>query len=706
VSESTSPGPARFGGWRLVAPLLLLFFGTASFAFLAGAQETVDASLDAFYARTRFADYRAGGGDTTAFAAGARQIDGVAAVESRTSVTLAVWARNGTVKVQGQVVGVPTEHPPVNGFLLESGRGIDPAQPTGIVVESHTATGLRLAPGDSVRILGLGDVVDTQVRGVAASPEYVVAAANQQQLVTAPGSFAVLFVPEALAQQTAGPQGITEVLVRYEPGAARATVDARLDALAARTQAVVREPRSDQPSNAMVVEELNGLHLAGVVTPALLLVLAIVVGGLALALAARAGAPRVNLVVGGIIVSTAGVAFGALLARTTAQAIVEAVDIPVTVARTDLVALAVGVLLGLMATALAAVTARAASGARHPAAVGAALALAATTFAVAAIVAPLGVVDAARATLGRATTLELVDAQVAFQTPVSDAQLRALEAVPGVARAEAIPSAVVEVTHGTRGYGTQLEAFDPATKLQRFETPSGRRQSLPAHGVLLPAALADLLHARVGDDVDIAFPGVATVRLPVAARTSDALGNLVFTTIPTLRTALHAGPDTFAGGLFNVAGARFTPGADAAAIQRTVSASPDVATYVDVAADLEAFVGALPLLRLVTWTLLGVGAVIALLGMIAATLAIAPGARPRDLAVELVVPGAVGAVLGAWIGSRVAEQLVAALDTPLVRLQTDLDSSTVAIAIGVVVAVAIIVVGAVAARTRRHAGGA
>ena len=180
------------------------------------------------------------------------------------------------------------------------------------------------------------------------------------------------------------------------------------------------------------------------------------------------------------------------------------------------------------------------------------------------IVAPVGVVDSAEATLSAAGRLERVSAQVAFATPVTDAQLESLRAIDGVVAAEAVPSANVVVRHGDRRYATEMEAFAPDTTMQRFESRSGDPIELPAAGALIPESLGAILDARAGDELEITLPGagVQPFTVPVAALTSDTLGNLVFLRISTLREAMGADADAFAGGLFDTATVRFAEGAD------------------------------------------------------------------------------------------------------------------------------------------------
>jgi putative ABC transport system permease protein len=683
----------------LVAPLLLLFAAAFTFVFLDTSLVSVERSLGEYYAQTRFADYRAAGGRTEELAARARRLDGVAVVETRTTVTLAVWARGGKVKLQGQLVGVRTAPPSVDGYLVEQGHGIDLERPHRVLIDTHTAEGLDLGPGARLRILGLGAVQDVRVRGVVSSPEYVVAAASAQQLVTAPGQFAVVFAPESFVARAAGAQGLTEVLVRYAPAASTARLDRELAALAAETDAVVREPRADQPSNAMVQAELEGLRVARLLVPGILGLLALTLGGLALVHAASAGSSPRHILIGGSIAGELGAVAGLAVAWASAESVADRLGIPVSEVTVGVGGLVIALVLSAATVGLASIASRVAIGARHRRIGGMALAGIAAALAVTAVLAPLGVLDSAEATLERAARVETVDAQIVFNVPVGPEQLRELTDVRGVAVAEPVPSAVVAVGHGNRRYSTQLEAFRPESRLARFETPDGDPQPIPRRGLLLPSALADILDARPGDPIELAVPGVATVSMPMAARTSDALGNLVFTSIPALRAALDAPPGTFAGGLFNVAAARFAPDADATRIAREVTASSTVATYVDVAADLDTFVGELPLLELVSWILFGIGAGLALLGFLVAATAVVPGARDRrQLVVDLVVPGAVGALVGVLLGAGAAALLVDGLQTPVVRLQTSLDPASVGITMVVVILVDAVI--AVLARPR------
>src|SRR5262249_21679848 len=155
-----------------------------------------------------------------------------AAVNTRGTTTLSVFVRNGMTKVQGTVIGVPATGPTINDVSITAGR--DFARDTSksvAVVEQHTADDLDIAPGTTVEALGIGTPAELAITGVGLSPEYLLPAQSQQQVVTTPGSFAVLFVPQSVVESLGGEASVPQVLVRYDAGVDRKALDARLTRL-------------------------------------------------------------------------------------------------------------------------------------------------------------------------------------------------------------------------------------------------------------------------------------------------------------------------------------------------------------------------------------------------------------------------------------------------------------------------------------------
>src|SRR5204862_5018217 len=120
-------------------------------------------------------------------------------------------------------------------------------------------------PGSTVEALGIGGSSTIDVVGVGLSPEYLLPAQSQQQVVTTPGSFAVLFVPQSIVEHVGGGATVPQVLVKYEAGADHDALDARLTRLAQAAAPQLVEPRADQPPNGVLQAELTRLREPSIV---------------------------------------------------------------------------------------------------------------------------------------------------------------------------------------------------------------------------------------------------------------------------------------------------------------------------------------------------------------------------------------------------------------------------------------------------------
>jgi hypothetical protein len=101
------------------------------------------------------------------------------------------------------VIGVPSSGGPIDKLSITAGHAFARDTSSNVaVVEQHTADDLGITPGESVQALGIGSVEELKVTGVGVSPEYLLPAQSQQQIVTAPGSFAVLYVPRVKCAQS------------------------------------------------------------------------------------------------------------------------------------------------------------------------------------------------------------------------------------------------------------------------------------------------------------------------------------------------------------------------------------------------------------------------------------------------------------------------------------------------------------------------
>ncbi|MFN8028239.1 MAG: hypothetical protein U0W40_18310 [Acidimicrobiia bacterium] len=679
-------------GFVVTAVLLALAAGV--FVTLRGAVRDLDRSLDRFYDRTNFAVVTTTGGDAARFAQEAAAVPGVTTVQQRGNTTLSIWADDGARKLQGTVLGVPADGPSVSRPVITAGTDIPEGSTEPVaVVEQHTADDLGIQVGDTLTALGPGTPSPLKVVGIGLSPEYLLPAQSQQQIVSSPGSFAIVFVPQPVAEQLGGPATVPQVLVASRADDTGPVID-KLRALAHETGAELVVVRDNQPSNALIDEERTGFVEASFVIPLLAFLTAMFVAAVACARVDDTKRRHLMMVRTTVIGALSGVGLGLIGAAIVGPKLTRSVSIPNHFGASHLLpalgALGLTALAGLAAFGLGSLllrgTGRSLGG--GPAIVSGLAAAAAMVM----IVGPLGVVDSAQATLDAAARLEPVDAQIAFVVPATADQLASVEKIPGVIAAEPVPSANVYVRHGDRRYATQLQAFPENTTMQTFETPQGKPQQLPADGVLIPESLGKLLDAKPGDVLELELPGagVQTMHIPVAAYTSNTLGNLVFMHTSTLRDALGPDANAFAGGLFTTATLRYAPGADADAIAAQVQKLPSVVVYVPVGASLGSIAAVRPIFDNIIRALIILGVVVAALGVGGAVL-LQAHTRVRHGVLKLVleVLGAllVGILLGSVVGARLADALLADLNTELVHLMESIDTTTYLLAAGLVLVV-------------------
>jgi putative ABC transport system permease protein len=103
-------------------------------------------------------------------------------------------------------------------LAMLSGRPLSAAQPAGAVVESDFAAHAHLRVGSQLRVTLAGRALTFRVRGLARSPEYLLATANPEYLIPQPGSLAVVFLPWHGLQRLTGLPGRANDLVADFPG--------------------------------------------------------------------------------------------------------------------------------------------------------------------------------------------------------------------------------------------------------------------------------------------------------------------------------------------------------------------------------------------------------------------------------------------------------------------------------------------------------
>jgi putative ABC transport system permease protein len=591
---------------QFVALAVTLFLGIALFVTSYDAFLNLQASYRELYARTRFADLTVTGGDLGAVATAARSAG--ASVTARSVADLPL--RIGGQVLLGRVVGMPeASQPQVNGVLVLRGDELSPARPDAVLVEQHAASHFHLSAGTTVAALEPGGWRTLPVAGVAASSEYVWPARSRQDVLTSPDDFAVLFVPQPLAEELGGRTAQRQLTV-YVPDRARVSpVVASLRRTAERAGATGVLARAEQPSNAALQEDVQGFDELSLLFPVLFLTAAAMAAWVLLTRLVRSQRPQIGTLrafgarrgtvlghyvgfglAAGLIGGVPGAVAGAFGARLATGEYTRAISVPITVAPlhwgTALIGVGFGLVVGVIGAAgpaLAASRVPPAEAMRGVVPSGAGgtsllervlpplrrlptagrMAVRGITrnrrrtlytglgvvLALVLVLVSWGMLDSTQVLLTRQfDQVQRQDAQVYLSGPVGAATVSRLAATPGVAKAEQAAQLAVTVEGRAGSYSTALLALVPGTSMHGFLLAGGGVTSLPREGVLLGAALRSRLGIQTGDLVRLRLPSLgASIQEPVAGFVSEPLGTFAYASLPSIERAAASGAGSVPG---------------------------------------------------------------------------------------------------------------------------------------------------------------
>ncbi len=219
----------RAMGLRAVLIVVVIGAGPGTAAGIALAMHDVEATRDDFYSRYALADLdlrlrsplptkqlRHRAGEARARRTEARLIlDGA--------------ALHGGSRTAAEVVGMPVDAS-LNRLAVTAGQGLDGGDFRGAALDAEYADRVGIGPGDRVRLQVAGRAFSVRVRGLARSPEYLLATANPDYLVPQRGSLAVVFLPRASLQRLTGLGGRANDLAVDLPGGGNGAAAKRLAA--------------------------------------------------------------------------------------------------------------------------------------------------------------------------------------------------------------------------------------------------------------------------------------------------------------------------------------------------------------------------------------------------------------------------------------------------------------------------------------------
>ncbi len=219
----------RAMGLRAVLIVVVIGAGPGTAAGIALAMHDVEATRDDFYSRYALADLDlrlraplpAGRLRDRAEEARARRAE--------TRLILDGAALHGGSRTAAEVVGMPVGTS-LNRLAVTAGQGLDGGDLHGAALDAEYANRVGIGPGDRVRLQVAGRSFSVRVRGLARSPEYLLATANPDYLVPQRGSLAVVFLPRASLQRLTGLDGRANDLAVDLPGGGNGQAAKRLAA--------------------------------------------------------------------------------------------------------------------------------------------------------------------------------------------------------------------------------------------------------------------------------------------------------------------------------------------------------------------------------------------------------------------------------------------------------------------------------------------
>ena len=264
---------------QALAIALVMAAGVATLILGVGAHDSLATTRARYYEANRFADIFSSltrapltlKGDIAA-------IDGVAAVETRIKKVALADIDGMAEPASVLLVSLPPGGQSLNRLHLRSGRLPEAASDREAVVSAGFAAAHGLHGGNTIRILINGRLRDVRITGTALSPEFVYAL-GPGALMPDERRFGIVWMPEEALAAAYGLDGaFNDVSLSLVSGANAPDVMAKLDRLLERYGGRGAYGRKDQQSHAFLDAELHQLEaMSRILPPIFLLVSAFLV---------------------------------------------------------------------------------------------------------------------------------------------------------------------------------------------------------------------------------------------------------------------------------------------------------------------------------------------------------------------------------------------------------------------------------------------
>jgi putative ABC transport system permease protein len=547
---------------QAVAIALVMACAVAMMVAMLSAMVSLQWSQSTYYERHRFANVFCGLKRAPNTLAGRlAEVPGVAQVQTRIVAGVVLDIPKLTEPARGRLISVPDRPSPgLNELYLRKGRYIEPGRGGEVMVGEAFANAHGYGPGDRVSAVLNGRKQELRIVGIVLSPEYIFQIPPGDLFPDDKrfGVFYMGYTELAAAFDMQG--GFNDITLTLMPGASEPEVMERIDRLTAAYGGLGAYGRPDQLSHRFVSDEIKQLRANTLIVPPIFLgvaafllnmVMSRLVGTQREQIAALKAFGYTHVEVGGhylkmvlvlvLVGSGVGVAIGAWLGHFMTVMYTKFYHFPVFAFYLDVPVIAIAIVvsagaavLGTLGAVRRAVLLPPAEALRPepPASyrptvlerlglqrffsqpvrmilrqlerrpVKSGMSITAIAFAVSILVTGGFVEDAL--TYMMEFDFELTnrsDMNVTFIEPAGPEAMSALAHLPGVLHVEPFRGAPVRLRRGHRTRRVGIQGLETQGRLFRLLDDQEQAVPVPAEGIIISAKLADMFHARIGDEL-------------------------------------------------------------------------------------------------------------------------------------------------------------------------------------------------------------
>jgi putative ABC transport system permease protein len=599
---------------QALAISLVIGAGVAMFIMYLSTFHSLRLTQQTYYERYRFAHVFAG---LTRAPISLRdrvaEIPGVARVDARVVVDVTLDVPGLTEPASGRLIGIDIPRAPMlNDLFLRRGRFPTPGRPDEALVSEAFALMRGLGPGSRVGAIINGRRRELEIVGIALSPEYVYSI-RPGELIPDDSRFGIFWIHgRSLAAAFDMDGGFNNLTLTLRPGASEADVIARVDRTIAIYGGLGAIPRALQTSHWYLDNELAQLQSVGLILPIIFLIVAAFLLNVVLTrivsvqreqIAALKALGYTNRELAwhytklSLMVGAAGAVFGTVFGSWLGSGMTSIYNaffrFPTLRYQLPADVVALGVAVSFVAAALGALNAVRMAAAlppaeamrpeaparyrrswleragleqwlsapvrmilrnvgRHP--VRASTSVLGIAAAVSMLILGTFFLDSIAVLMdSQFFVIQRQDVTVSFVLPASGRALHEMRRLPGVIHAEPVRAVPVRLRAAHRSRIVSLQGFLAEPELNRVVDVHGGPVRLPPDGLVLSLKLAEVLGARVGEDVIIeVLDGARAVRhMKVAAVVEEYMGTAAYMEIGALRRLGGEG-DTLSGAVLSV----------------------------------------------------------------------------------------------------------------------------------------------------------